>query len=379
MIAIPVYCDITELVSNPIRTGIQRVVREVIRNWDSARPLQLCRFDRALQQLVELPSEASYYLLETDNMTRSATTAELQALLSDLMTRKECKEVPLDATLLIPEVFFDELRCQHYLSRLEHSADKIHALFFDFIPWLQPDIIGVQRSHPLMWYLLFAQQVKKAAFISEATRRIWTTRILRDERRSGVILPLGADGLRLNRQQFAAEKQDFVALGSIDGRKNQLSILRAFKMLWAENSAVGLTLVGRVFEAESEIRAELDDSSKYTHFRHLKCATDGEVRDIMSKARATIYASTTEGYGLPPVESLYAGIPCIASKQVPSVAHISAGVRFLDEATPEAIATQVRALADDLEAEKAWAEAATLNLPTWKDFGAATSRWVTSS
>lgn len=372
----PVYCDITELVSNPIRTGIQRVAREVIRNWDGKRPLRLCRFDRQLGHVVELPSEASYYLLEPDTVTRSASTSELQSRLADVISSNEVIDVPLKATILIPELFFDELRCRHYLWRLEQFPNKIHLLFFDFIPWLQPDIIGVQRSHSLMWYLHLAQRIQKAAFISDATRRDWATRIVRDEKRSGTVLPLGADGLRLSRQHFATQKRDFVALGSIDGRKNQIAILRAFKKLWAEDVAVGLTLVGRVFDAEEAIRTELEECAEYTHFRHVERAADAEVSQILSDARATIYASTTEGYGLPPVESLYAGIPCIVSRDVPSVANLTAGVRFLDAATPDEIAKQVRALTDDAEAEKAWAEAATLDLPTWKEFGSATSRWV---
>ncbi|MBA3669039.1 MAG: glycosyltransferase [Sphingomonas sp.] len=375
----PVYCDITELVSNPIRTGIQRVAREVIRNWDGDRPLRLCRFDRARKGLVELPSEVNYYLLEPDDVTRSASASELQSRLSDVIASREGNEVGLDATIFIPEVFFNELRCLHYLWRIEHSPQKVHALFHDFIPWLQPDVIGVQRSNQLMWYLRFAQRIRKAAFNSEATRRDWLTRIVRDEHRNGTILALGADGLGLPRQYFAKEKRAFVALGSIDGRKNQLAILRAFKMLWADNLAVGLTLVGRVFDAEAALRAELEESSDYTHFRHVGKATDAELGQIMSNARATIYASATEGYGLPPVESLYAGIPCIVSKHVPSVAHLADGLRFLDEVTPEEIAKQVRALANDVEAEKAWAEAANHNLPTWKQFGSAVSQWIGES
>jgi hypothetical protein len=58
------------------------------------------------------------------------------------------------------------------------------------------------------------------------------------------------------------------------------------------------------------------------------------------------------------------------------VAKLSGGLRFLDAATPDEIEKEVRSLINDAEAEKAWAEAATLKLPTWKKFGSATSKWV---
>lgn len=372
----PVYCDISELVSNPVRTGIQRVAREVIRNWDGTRPLVLCRFDRERQQVVELPRTVLPLLLETDEAVKSASPAEIGARLRTMIDQAETRVVANDATVLIPEVFFDELRCRHYVWRLHHHPKKIHVLFFDFIPWLYPDIIGVERSHPLMWYVHLARSVRNAAFISDASRQDWLKRIVRDTRRGGVVLPLGADGLDLPRQQFAKDKRDFVALGSIDGRKNQIAIIKAFKTLWADGMDVSLTLVGSIFAAEQGVRTEIEECSRHPNFRHVEHATDAEVCDILSGARATIYASTTEGYGLPPVEGLYAGIPCIVSRNVPSVANLKRGVRLLDRPTPEAIAGEVRALARDKAAEKAWGETADLKLATWQDFGSATARWL---
>lgn len=372
----PVFCDVTELVGNPVRTGIQRVAREVIKNWGVSRPLRLCRFDAKRDGLVELPKAATYYLTEPDDETRSASTAEVRERLSELISSHTGKPVPLAATILIPEVFFDALRCRHYFWRISHHPENIYALFFDFIPWLYPDLIGVQRSHPLMWYVRFAQRVQNAAFISHATERDWAERILRNEDRSGKVLPLGADGLRAPRQSFKKSKRAFVAVGSIDGRKNQLAILKAFGKLWAEGMSVDLTLVGSVFEAEKSVRAEIEQYVGHPHFKHVERATDDELGEILSSARATIYASTTEGYGLPPVESLYAGIPCIVSRRVPSVATLSGGIRFLDKATSEEIEEHVRALMVDAEAEKAWKEAAKLKLQTWQSFGSATADWV---
>jgi glycosyltransferase involved in cell wall biosynthesis len=374
----PIYCDLTELVGNPVRTGVQRVAREVIRNWNGTRSLRLCHFDKARGGLVELPGAASYYLTEPDEAARSASVDSIRASLSELIGGYRGKEIGPNSTVFIPELFFDEDRCRHYLWRLGQQPENIYALFYDFIPWLYPDLIGVERSHQLMWYARFAQRIQNAAFISEATRRDWANRICRDERRSGTVLPLGADGLRVPRRSFSKKKRNFVAIGSIDGRKNQMSIVRAFKQLWADGVSAELTLVGRVFEAEEATRAELEEASKYPDFRHVEHATDDELGHILASARATIYASTTEGYGLPPVESLYAGIPCIVNARVPSVEKFTQGVRFLHAATPNEIAKQVGSLLKDAEAEKAWKEAAKLKLPTWKDFGSATARWLES-
>ena len=150
MTASPVYCDITELVSNPVRTGIQRVVRELVRNWSGDRPLRLCRFDQK-RGLLELPEAVSYYLTEPDEATRSATTAEIQKRLSEVMAGYKGNEVRLGATVFIPEVFFDEHRSRFFLWRLKENPEQLYALFFDIIPWLYHDLISVQRSYNLMW------------------------------------------------------------------------------------------------------------------------------------------------------------------------------------------------------------------------------------
>lgn len=372
----PVFCDITELATNPVRTGIQRVVREAIRHWDSPRPLQLCWFDPSQEKLQTLPDAISYYLLEPDELTRANSIADNQRSIAQLLDNWTGEDVALGETILLPEVFFDEHRCRHHIWRINHNPDRVFALFHDFIPWLAPDSIGVRRSHPLMWYLHLAQLIQQAAFNSAATCNDWNRRIRRNAITTGTVLPLGADGLHLKKQHFSKDKRTFVALGSIDGRKNQLSIMRAFKRLWADGFPFGLTLIGRVFAAEDDIRTEMESCAQFPMFRHIEAATDAEVGEVLSRARATIYASTLEGYGLPPIESLYAGIPCIASKRIPSMQGVERGAKFFDEPTPEGIATEVQALSGDREAKQIWDAAAKLKLPTWKDFGKAIARFV---
>ena len=372
----PIYCDITELIANPVRTGIQRVVREVLRTWSSDRPLRLCRFDSSCLNLVEVPQEAIYYLIEPDAVTRRMSFGELQQRIALLVASSPVEAVPAGVMLLAPELFFDESRCRHYLWRMEGAPDRVHILFFDFIPWLHPEVIGVERGNHLMWYIRVAQACQRAGFISDATMRDWQTRIVRDPSRTGVVLPLGTDGLRLRRQRFSAEKRDFVTLGSIDGRKNQKAILAAFQTLWADGLDVSLTLVGQMFESERSVAALLATFADEPRFRHFSAAGDSEVTTILEGARATIYASTVEGYGLPPVESLAAGIPCIASRQVPSLEAVTGGLIALDGTSPAEIAAKVRLMADDVTAERIWGEAATLSLPTWEDFGAAVADWI---
>ena len=75
-------------------------------------------------------------------------------------------------------------------------------------------------------------------------------------------------------------------------------------------------------------------------------ASDDELAYLYSRCDALIFASAVEGFGLPLVEALKAGLPVLAS-DIPVFREIaSEHVRFF-ERTPEAIATAVQAFATE--------------------------------
>ena len=86
--------------------------------------------------------------------------------------------------------------------------------------------------------------------------------------------------------------------------------------------------------------------------------------------------SEAEGFGLPPYEAVYAGIPAIASARLPSAALLPTGVKLLDRMDPLSIADAVMSLLDDETARQLWAEAAQVRLPSWAEFGHALGEWA---
>lgn len=53
---------------------------------------------------------------------------------------------------------------------------------------------------------------------------------------------------------------------------------------------------------------------------HLGHADDNTLREVLAGARALVFGSEQEGFGLPPLEALSAGIPVIVSERIPSIA-----------------------------------------------------------
>ena len=370
-----VILDITELAQNPMRTGIQRVVRELIRHWPDPDGLKLARFDRKSNDLKLIPQSATAALIDSKNavpIDHVSTPTLHDAKVS------RCPKLSLaqNDQIFVPEVFFDSARCEWYRRLLRRNHRGAAFLLYDFIPWLFPHFY-VFPSAPLMPYLQLVRDAAAVAFISTQTRIDYANRIRRDSRARGPVLPLGADGLSLERQTFDTAKRTWVSIGSIDGRKNQDKIVRAFHQLWANGFDGRLVLIGRVFEhSEPEW---LNVARPHRNFKHISHVPEAEVAAELSRARATIYVSSVEGFGLPPVESLYSGIPAIVTSNIPSIQDIAgSGQVRLDSADPDGIAAAVSLTADDGWARRLWDEAATLTLGRWADFAEQAFRWITS-
>ena len=109
--------------------------------------------------------------------------------------------LPPDPRVFIPEVFYDHARCRFYEER------QPAMLAYDFLPWLRPDLVAVRSVAPLMPYLRLIRAVSNVAYISEHTRRDYETRVARRPA-AGPVLPLGADGLAIERQTWREDKSD---------------------------------------------------------------------------------------------------------------------------------------------------------------------------
>lgn len=382
-----ILVDLTELAAFPNRTGIPRVVRAVLRYWPTHCRVQPCRFDVGLNALVPLPPQAVALLTEVDPAIRALPTDVLKIRLKKALANGPSAPINMSRSvrIFVPELFYDSARASFYRKLLTRDPQSAAFLVYDFIPWLQPDLLQVDCTHLLMPYLTVLLAAQRLAFISKTTHSAFIHRISRHSQFEGVVLPLGTDALLtdgiLQQQSFRQDRRLFVALGSIDGRKNQDLMAVAFARLRASGAPVRLAIVGSVFEnRRAQAQAAVVKAIAAADpdgIRHVAEASDTEVAALFAEARATLYLSDAEGYGLPPVEGLAAGIPAIVGGEIPSVTELPPrGWVRLPTLSVEALVEAIEKLSDDSKASALWAEAATLNLPTWRGFGTAVAAWL---
>ena len=117
----------------------------------------------------------------------------------------------------------------------------------------------------------------------------------------------------------ATEQTDgptFVTIGTIEARKNHLLLLNIWSRLIGRLGAAAprLLIIGqRGWEAD-EVFDLLDRSEKLRgHVIELSRCSDEELARHLGSARALLFPSRAEGYGLPLLEALGSGVPVIAS------------------------------------------------------------------
>jgi glycosyltransferase involved in cell wall biosynthesis len=127
---------------------------------------------------------------------------------------------------------------------------------------------------------------------------------------------LGTDPIPVRSDLRLPDRPSFIVLGTIEGRKNHQMLLNIWSRLIDRlgSDAPKLLIIGqRGWEAESVFDA-LDRTEKLLgHVVELSGSSDEELGRHLASARALLFPSQAEGYGLPLVEALGMGVPVIAS------------------------------------------------------------------
>ncbi|KAA2213859.1 glycosyltransferase family 4 protein [Teichococcus oryzae] len=142
-----------------------------------------------------------------------------------------------------------------------------------------------------------------------------------------LVAPLGIDAV--SAPSPAADGQPyFVALGTIEPRKNHLLLLHLWRTLKAQlgDAAPRLLIIGkRGWENENVLDILERCAALEGVVREVGQVSDRRVTELMRGARALLFPSFAEGYGLPLAEALALGVPAICS-DLPALREVGGAV-----------------------------------------------------
>jgi glycosyltransferase involved in cell wall biosynthesis len=104
-----------------------------------------------------------------------------------------------------------------------------------------------------------------------------------------------------------------LALGTIEPRKNVPGLVRAFDGVAAEDADVRLVAAGPDGWDQDAFERALDTAQHRDRIVRLGYVTDAQRRDLLAGATVFAYPSRYEGFGLPPLEAMAAGVAVVAT------------------------------------------------------------------
>lgn len=308
------FVDISHLVIEDAKTGIQRVVRHIV------------------AELMAAPVEGFHVepvYIKPDGVFRYA--------------RKYCQgrfypELPLPEDELVTfqsgDIFIGLDLAAHLVPYLRDTYTamrsrgvEIQFVVYDLLPLLRPDCFD-ENGLPTfrLWYEAIAEISDGIICISRTVAdefKQWLPQSMPARVRPlkigyfhlGADLAPGAGGGDKTESISIdlAQRPTFLMVGTIEPRKGHAQALDALELLWAAGHDVNLVLIGkpgwRVEGLTERLRQHVE---KDRRLFWLERASDDELIGMYQSASALLAASEGEGFGLPLIEAAQYGLPIIA-------------------------------------------------------------------
>ncbi len=153
-------------------------------------------------------------------------------------------------------------------------------------------------------------------------------------------------------EKYGIASPFFLFIGALEPRKNLSCLLRAFALFLRARlggERYRLVLAGPGGPAFAELQQIARELEILEHVQFLGFITDDDIPSLYSAARAFVFPSLGEGFGLPIVESMACGTPVVTSN-VSSIPEVAGDAAVLvDPEDVQALARAMEAVAFDSE------------------------------
>lgn len=343
-----ILLDISVLVVEDAKTGIQRVVRSLLSEIILNPPKGWIAYPIYMPQSQEKFHYANKF------------SARFLGLPDDWI-----KDEPIQ---IYQEDIYISLDLNHHilnvskiiLERYRQRGLKIYAVVYDILPVLMPTVFpkNIEKLH--QQWLKVITKFDGALCISRAVADelydwLQTFGEKRDRPFAINWFNLGSDvdnsnptlGLPDDAQQTLyslAERPTFLMVGTIEPRKGHAQTLAAFEALWADDLDVNLVIVGKRgwnVDALTKNMREHPEFGKRMFW--LEGISDEYLERIYAASTCLIAASFGEGFGLPLIEAARHSLPLVV-RDIPVFREVTDGQAhfFSDSREPDVIAEAVR-------------------------------------
>lgn len=382
----PLLLDLSHTSHTRARTGIQRVTRSLHEAFGS-RAVGIT-YDPHRQTWRPLDAWERANLTEPDAGAKRGAQWPLSARLrgrAQRLLRPRSAVLPGNSGVLVPEVFSPAV-ARALPELFGASRGPRVAVFHDAIALKLPELTATATVARFPAYLVELLRFDGVAAVSEDSRAslvdywAWLGVAHPPPVRA---IPLGVltqRRLAIGETHPAGNVPTVLSIGSIEGRKNHLALLDACAALWEGGAHFRLHLIGlahaRTGGAALEKIRRLQSGGRPLIYGGP--ASDAQVDAAYAAATFTVYPSLMEGFGLPVIESLAHGKPCVCSSRgALGESARDGGCLALDHVDAPSIGTAIaRLLSHPAELTRLSSEIRARRFRTWVEYADQIATWM---
>jgi glycosyltransferase involved in cell wall biosynthesis len=362
--------DISELVQRDAKTGIQRVVRSILKEW-LMNPPDGWRVEPVYASIGQPYRYARHF------------AATLLAISSEYL-----EDEPID--IAPGDVFFGldlqpQGQCEkaEYYQFLRRQGVTVKFMVYDLLCIKNPQHFPSGSGEGFTNWVKMVTQSNGAVCISKAvadelsdlmTEKRWD----KGSQFSVHWNHLGADidhsiptlGLPDDSDlvlQNLKHRTTFLMVGTLEPRKGHQEVLEAFEILWKTNVDVNLVIVGKKGWMVEELSMRLHNHPEQKRRLYwLEGISDEYLEKIYAVSTCLIAASCGEGFGLPLIEAAQHGLPILA-RDIPVFREVAGEhAAYFKAETPSELAAVMKSWLSDHQ-KNTHPKSSGMKYLTWKE------------
>lgn len=317
-----IFVDCTFAYKNPnINTGIQRVVRNIIKN------AKLYPSEKEAQIIPIAMIDDYIIAVDPDNNGGKDKKRLLHGILSKYERYKNIVVVEKgDTFIMLDAIWIYDLWGK--IKDIKDEGGVVIGVYYDLIPILFPHFFEDKLRNQ------FIDFVEKS--IEYFDGYVAISRTVMDDLRMHIKsceidendflfdhFMLGADfkkkdyaisNIRKDILDLYKNEPVYLAVSTIEPRKNHTYMLDSFEILWAKGVDVKLCIIGKIGWKVDRLIERIKNHKEYNKRLFMfNDASDEELLFCYKHSKSLVFASFSEGFGLPIVESLNNGLPALVS------------------------------------------------------------------
>jgi glycosyltransferase involved in cell wall biosynthesis len=378
-----VFIDVSGSCKSSRNTGVQRVTRQIFSELASQTSISPICWNRLGNYYHRLGKRELTRLVEPFSEYPSAVgrpefrgekfPGELRRRLSSVAIDLASELTDRDV-LLVPDIYSDR-RTQQLPELLRRTKARSIAIFHD-ASTLRLGLLSRRGAERFRKYTRSLAAFDLVICISDESQadllQLWRQDQVDDPPETRVEgWPLEFDE-KERASAHRSSRRVVLCVGSFDVRKNHLRLFEAANQLWDAGLDFELQLVGRStgalgYKVVPKIRMLQAMGRPLWWLKHVD---DHALHRAYRECDFTVYPSLAEGFGLPILESLWHGKPCICGNNgaLGAVA-TGGGCLFVDQTDVSALAAGLRRLLTDPKTSATLAaEARQRKFRSWSDY-----------